>query len=108
MKKLKNIWNNPLLKRITNIYVVVSLIFIFWMLFFDTNSLRIYWNLNQKVKALEIQKQTLVREIESDKAFIQKMKDTTEMERYGRERYFLKKSDEDIFILEFKDSLKLE
>ena len=78
------------------------------MLFFDTNSLRIYWNLDQKVKELEKQKQTLIREIEADRAFIQIMKDTTAMERYGREKYFLKKEDEDIYIIEYKDSLKTD
>ena len=105
MKTLKKIWDNPWFKRLTNIYILVSGFFIFWMLFFDTNSLRIYWSLNQKVKELEKQKQTLIQEIEADKAFILKMKDTSAMERYGREQYFLKKNNEDIYIIEYIDSL---
>ena len=108
MKTLKKIWDNPWFKRLTNIYILVSGFFIFWMLFFDTNSLRIYWSLNQKVKVLEKQKQTLIQEIEADKAFILKMKDTSAMERYGREQYFLKKSNEDIYIIEYLDSLTEE
>lgn len=108
MKTLKKIWDNPWFKRFTNIYILVSGFFIFWMLFFDTNSLRIYWSLNQKVKELEKQKQTLVQEIEADKAFILKMKDTSAMERYGREQYFLKKNNEDIYIIEYLDSLTKE
>ena len=108
MKTLKKIWDNPWFKRLTNIYILVSVFFIFWMLFFDTNSLRIYWSLNQKVKELEKQKQTLIQEIEADKAFILKMKDTSAMERYGREQYFLKKNNEDIYIIEYLDSLTEE
>jgi len=108
LKTLKKIWDNPWFKRLTNIYILVSVFFIFWMLFFDTNSLRIYWSLNQKVKELEKQKQTLIQEIEADKAFILKMKDTSAMERYGREQYFLKKNNEDIYIIEYLDSLTEE
>lgn len=108
MKTLKKIWENPWFKRLTNIYILVSVFFIFWMLFFDTNSLRIYWSLNQKVKELEKQKQTLIQEIEADKAFILKMKDTSALERFGREQYFLKKNNEDIYIIEFQDSLTEE
>ena len=108
MKTLKNIWNAPWVRRLTNIYVLVSVVFVLWMLFFDTNSLRIFWSLNNKVKELEKQKQSLIQEIKADQAFIQRMKDTTSMERYGREKYFLKKNNEDIFIIEFQDSLSVE
>lgn len=108
MKTLKNIWNAPWVRRLTNIYVIVSVVFVLWMLFFDTNSLRIYWSLNNKVKELEKQKQSLIQEIKADQAFIQRMKDTTSMERFGREKYFLKKNNEDIFIIEFQDSLSVE
>lgn len=108
MKTLKNFWKNPWFRRLTNIYILVSGFFIFWMLFFDTNSLRIYWSLNQKVKELEKQKQTLIQEIKADKAFILKMKDTSALERFGREQYFLKKNNEDIYIIEFEDSLTEE
>lgn len=108
MKTLKNIWNAPWVRRLTNIYVLVSVVFVLWMIFFDTNSLRIYWSLNNKVKELEKQKQSLIQEIKADQAFIQRMKDTTSMERFGREKYFLKKNNEDIFIIEFQDSLSVE
>lgn len=108
MKTLKNIWNALWVRRLTNIYVLVSVVFVLWMLFFDTNSLRIYWSLNNKVKELEKQKQSLIQEIKADQAFIQRMKDTTSMERFGREKYFLKKNNEDIFIIEFQDSLSVE
>jgi len=108
LKALNNIRKKFWFRRLTNIYILVSGFFIFWMLFFDTNSLRIYWSLNQKVKELKKQKQTLIQEIEADKAFILKMKDTSAMERYGREQYFLKKYNEDIYIIEFPDSLGKE
>ncbi|MBT7458163.1 MAG: septum formation initiator family protein [Flavobacteriaceae bacterium] len=102
----ENIKQNKWFKISTNIYVLVSLFFIFWMLFFDTNSLRIFWSLNKKIDDLEGQKKELLRQINDDKLFIQKLSDSLELEKFGRENYFLKKEDEDIFIIEFSDSLK--
>lgn len=102
----ENIKQNKWFKISTNIYVLVSLFFIFWMLFFDTNSLRIFWSLNKKIDDLEGQKKELLRQINDDKLFIQKLSDSLELEKFGRENYFLKKEDEDIFIIEFNDSLK--
>lgn len=102
----ENIKQNKWFKISTNIYVLVSLFFIFWMLFFDTNSLRIFWSLNKKIDDLEGQKKELLRQINDDKLFIQKLSDTLELEKFGRENYFLKKEDEDIYIIEFSDSLK--
>jgi cell division protein DivIC len=102
----ENIKQNKWFKISTNIYVLVSLFFIFWMLFFDTNSLRIFWSLNKKIDDLEGQKKELLRQINDDKLFIQKLSDSLELEKFGRENYFLKKEDEDIFIIEFSDRLK--
>jgi cell division protein DivIC len=102
----ENIKQNKWFKISTNIYVLVSLFFIFWMLFFDTNSLRIFWSLNKKIDDLEGQKKELLRQINDDKLFIQKLSDSLELEKFGRENYFLKKEDEDIYIIEFSDSLK--
>ena len=89
----------------TNIYVLVSAFFIIWMLFFDTNSFRILWSLESKINDLERQKEELIRQIQDDRKFIKKLSDSTELEKFGRENYYLKKVDEDIFIIEFRDSL---
>tara|TARA_B100000927_G_C16168567_1_gene350422 strand:+ start:156 stop:395 length:240 start_codon:yes stop_codon:yes gene_type:complete len=75
------------------------------MLFFDTNSFQILWNLESKIDELERQKEELIRQIQDDRKFIKKLSDSVELEKYGRENYYLKKVDEDIFIIEFRDSL---
>jgi len=62
--------------------------------------------LNKDIDALEENKEFYKDEIENDKAFIEKMKDSNEMERYAREKYYLKKENEDIYIIEHEDSLK--
>ena len=76
------------------------------MLFFDTNSFRILWSLESKIDDLEQQKKELIRQIDEDRLMIQKLSDSIELEKFGREQYYLKKADEDIFIVEFRDSVK--
>ena len=103
---LKEIRNSRLFKLGTNIYLLVSVFFIVWMLFFDTNSFRILWSLESKIDDLEQQKKELIRQIDEDLLMIQKLSDSIELEKFGREQYYLKKADEDIFIVEFRDSVK--
>ena len=103
---LKEIRNSRWFKLGTNIYLLVSVFFIVWMLFFDTNSFRILWSLESKIDDLEQQKKELIRQIDEDRLMIQKLSDSIELEKFGREQYYLKKADEDIFIVEFRDSEK--
>ena len=103
---LKEIQNSRWFKLGTNIYLLVSVFFIVWMLFFDTNSFRILWSLESKIDDLEQQKKELIRQIDEDRLMIQKLSDSIELEKFGREQYYLKKADEDIFIVEFRDSVK--
>ena len=102
---LKQIRESRWLKLGTNIYVLISAFFIIWMLFFDTNSYRILWSLESKIDDLERQKEELKRQIQYDRIYIEKLSDSIELEKFGRENYYLKKADEDIFIIEFRDSL---
>ena len=91
---------------VTNTYVLVLTIFLFWMLFFDTNSLLIHWELKKEIKKLEKQKEFLHDEIAKDKEVIKKLSNKKELEKFGREQYYLKKKDEEIFLIELGDSLK--
>ena len=102
---LKEIRNSRWFKVGTNIYLLVSVFFIVWMLFFDTNSFRILWSLESKIDDLEQQKKELIRQIDEDRLIIQKLSDSIELEKFGREQYYLKKADEDIFIVEFSYSV---
>ena len=103
---LKQILNSSWFKVGTNIYLLVSVFFVVWMMFFDTNSFRILWSLESKIDDLEQQKKELIRQIDEARLIIQKLSDSIELEKFGREQYYLKKADEDIFIVEFRDSVK--
>ena len=102
---LKQIRESRWFKLGTNIYVLVSAFFIIWMVFFDTNSFRILWSLESKIDELERQKEELIRQIQEDQIYIEKLSDSIELEKFGRENYYLKKADEDIYIIEFRDRI---
>jgi cell division protein DivIC len=88
--------------------MLILVLFVVWMVFFDTNSYFIHKELNDDVNALEETKEFYSEEIEKDKAFIEKMKDSDEVEKFAREKYYLKKEKEDIYIIEQRDSIKLK
>lgn len=90
----------------SNKYLLIVLLFSIWMFFFDTNSYFIHNELNNSIETLENNKEIYKDEIEVDKIFINKMKDSNEVEKYAREKYYLKKENEDIYIIEHQDSLK--
>ena len=96
------------IRFISNKYVLILILFLVWMIFFDTNSYLIHKELNDDINALEKSKEFYEEEIKKDKTFIEKMKDSNEMEKYAREKYYLKKENEDIYIIEHEDSLKKE
>jgi len=90
----------------SNKYLLIVLLFSLWMFFFDTNSFFIHNELNNSIKTLEKNKEIYKEEIEKDKLFIEKMKDSNEVEKYAREKYYLKKENEDIYIVEPQDGIK--
>ncbi len=83
-------------------YLIISFAFIFWMTFLDTNSLLIHAELNREIKKLKKRKDALTEEIVKDQGLIKKLENLDSLEHYGREKYNLKKQNEDIFLIEFK------
>jgi cell division protein FtsB len=91
---------------VSNIYVLVLTIFAIWMLFFDTNSFMIHRELRKEIDKLEKQQEFLKDEISKDKAIIEKLSDPKELEKFAREQYYLKRKNEEIFLIEYEDSIK--
>ncbi|MBT8178563.1 MAG: septum formation initiator family protein [Eudoraea sp.] len=91
---------------LTNLYILVLTVFVVWMVFFDTNSLMIHLELKKEIKKLEKQKEFLRTEIDKDKKILDKLSDPGELEKFAREQYYLKKKNEEIYLIEYEDSLK--
>ncbi|MGB5358418.1 FtsB family cell division protein [Eudoraea sp.] len=93
---------------LTNIYVLVLTAFVIWMAFFDTNSLLIHMELRKEIKKLEKTQEFLKEEIAKDKEIIEQLSDPKELEKFARENYYLKKKNEEIYLIEYEDSIKLK
>ena len=91
-----------LIKKSLFKYLVISISFLIWMTFLDTNSLLIHAELNREIKKLKNKRDALNKEILDDKSLIEKLNDIDSLEHYAREEYNLKKENEDIFIIEFQ------
>jgi cell division protein FtsB len=103
---LKAIRNNKWFGILTNIYVLVLTVFVIWMAFFDTNSLLIHMELRKEIKKLEKTQEFLKEEIAKDKEIIEQLSDPKELEKFARENYYLKKKNEEIYLIEYEDSTK--
>ena len=77
------------------------MLFLIWMLFFDSNSWLVHRELNKKVYKLETQKDFYREGIKKDKEELLKIKTDTGLEEYAREKLFMKKEGEEIVIIEF-------
>jgi cell division protein DivIC len=87
-------------KYINNKYFYTGLVFFIWWIYFDQESLIVQYNLAKIRIGLENQEEYYQKEIEKDKAAINTLQtDTVELEKYAREKYFMKKDDEDVFVI---------
>ncbi len=98
----------PFLKFIWNKYFLVLLFFIIWMLFLDNYSYLDNRVLDKEINELEDNKSYYKNEITSDSTKIKKLQNPDMIEKYAREKYFMKKDSEDIYIIEFENDLQNE
>ena len=82
------------------------LFFGIWMFFLDSNSWLVHRELDQEINDLNDNKKYYQTEISKDKAIIKGLDDSFELEKFAREEYFMKRENEEVFIIEYKDSLK--
>jgi cell division protein DivIC len=88
-------------------YVIIIGLFLVWITFFDSYSLISYWKINRESNALRKESNFYKKEIESarqqrDYLFSNpgnNLHHFRNLEKFAREQYFMKKDDEDIFII---------
>jgi len=99
--RLKELRGKRWFKIVSNKYVLLLLIFSFWMFFLDSNSWFIHHELDEEIDELETNKEYYQKEIAKDKSTIEKLNDSFEMESFARQQYYMKRADEDIFIIQY-------
>ncbi|MDA9750161.1 septum formation initiator family protein [Flavobacteriales bacterium] len=74
-----------------------------WILFLDSNSVVVNIKLKSQINDLEEKINQLQKEIEIDKKLITTLKNLDSLEKFGREKHFMKKQNEEIFIIEIEE-----
>ena len=92
---------NRLLKLIKSTYGVIIILFIIWMIFFDSNSLIIHNELNNDINELDVQKSYYEKEIVKDNIELKLIQSDSGLEKYAREKLFMKKDTEEVFLIEY-------
>lgn len=71
-----------------------------WMVFFDRYNLKSQFNMRQQIVELEQDKAFYIKSIEKVDYEYDKLFNSPEaLEQYAREKYFMKRSDEDVFVV---------
>ena len=89
------------IKFLKNSYVIIIIIFVVWMIFFDSNSILVHNELNNDINDLKNQKEYYKNEIERDNIELNQIKTDSGLEKYAREKLFMKRDNEEIFIIEY-------
>ncbi|WP_424494446.1 FtsB family cell division protein [Salinimicrobium sp. GXAS 041] len=98
--KLNTLRNQKWFRIASNKYLLVTVAFVFWMLFLDSNSWLVHHELDAEIDDLNKNKKYYLDQISNDKAIISKLDDSLELEEFARREYFMKRENEDIFIIE--------
>ncbi|MGV3460541.1 MAG: FtsB family cell division protein [Flavobacterium sp.] len=96
----------PFLKFFGNRYVLVILFFAVWILFLDNYSYIEHRVLDKEIDELEENKDYYIQEIKKDSTAIRQLNDPDQTEKYAREKYYMKRENEDIYIIEFEDTVE--
>ncbi|MGN6603685.1 MAG: FtsB family cell division protein [Ginsengibacter sp.] len=97
MKKLRYIF--------TNKYLVTGIAFAVWMLFFDRNDLPLQIHRLRELNKLEQNQKNMALRISDTKSELDLLKTNPEtLEKYAREKYMMKKDNEDLYIVTFDSS----
>ncbi len=89
-----------ILKILKNKYFVTLSLFMVWMAFFDTKDFGLIRERQIKLKELEKSEKGMAKLITETRAELSMLKTSAEsVEKYAREKYLMKKDNEDIFVV---------
>ena len=80
MRFIKIIKNSKFFKLFSNIYILITTVFLIWILFLDSNSVVVNIKLKSQINDLENKINQLQKEIEIDKKLIATLKNLDSLE----------------------------
>ena len=84
----------------TNKYLITGIAFVLWILFFDRNDITLQLKRVHELKKLQESEKVMDKQITDAKQELTLLKTNPEtLEKYAREKYMMKKDNEDLFII---------
>lgn len=88
------------LRIIKNKYLITCLGMLVWLTFFDKNDFSTQIELSNKVSKLESERDYYIKAITDTKREIKELRtDSSNLEKFARENYLMKKDNEDVFVI---------
>ena len=88
-----------LLLKLKSPFILIGLLFVLWMLLFDSNSYLNHNRLSNDINQLQKDKQHYKKEIKKDSIALEELSSPEGLEKYAREKYHMKKENEEIFLI---------
>jgi len=89
-----------LLSVIRNKYIIASIAFVVWMLFFDRHDVATQYSYYSQLKELRAEKEFYTLEIDQvTKSIDDISNDPQALQRIAREKYKMKKDNEDVYVI---------
>lgn len=89
-----------LLERLKNKYVIATIVFLLWILFFDQNNLLNRLSNMRNLREMKAQKEYYEDKIANDIQRTHELEtDDENLEKFAREQYLMKKENEDVFVI---------
>lgn len=87
-----------------NFYVISLLIFVFWMLFLDSNDFISQAKLSSKLNNLEAEKAHYLQKIDEVEKDREELLSNNELlEKFAREKYLMRRKTEDLYVIVEKE-----
>jgi cell division protein DivIC len=88
------------MKILTNKYLIATVLFLVFLVFFDDRDLVSNYRHTRQLKALKQSKQYYEDEITKTRQELKQLRtDAALLEKYAREKYLMKRDNEDIFLV---------
>lgn len=83
-----------------NKYFLITMAFVVWMIFFDKNDLFSQYQYHQQVSKLKTERDFYQKETAKVRKDLDELtSDPQKLEKFARERYLMRKDNEDVFVI---------
>ena len=87
-------------RYLKNKFFITGVAFVVWIAFLDKTNLMYQYQFQSEVNKLESQKEFFIKEIRETREEQQELLSSPEkLEKFAREKYYMKKDNEDLFII---------